>query len=228
MKLEQLGPLQAVYIKGRPEKPCLVLCHGYGADAFDLASLADVFQLPGWNFVFPQGHLEVPIGPFMSGRAWFPIDLDRFERSVRTHEYDELMNTVPPGADRAIQHVTKMLAALPFRASQIILGGFSQGAMLTSNIAVQHAEEFRGLVLLSGALMGKPLMTEKAVSKKNLRYFQCHGTGDPILPIATAQALHDLLSDAGLHGEFLEFRGGHEIPMPVIARLRSFLLSLES
>lgn len=227
MNLEQLGPLQAVYIRGEPNKPCLVLCHGYGADAFDLASLVEALPLKGWNFVFPQGHLEVQLGPYMSGRAWFPIDLDRFEKSARLQEYDELMTSRPNGLDRASQHLNKLLAILPFAPDKIVLGGFSQGAMLSAEVALSKKESLHGLVLLSGALMCKSEWEQGAKNHPSLRYFQSHGVGDSVLPFATAQAMNDVLQNAGLAGDFVEFRGGHEIPPLVIQRLSSFLNSLQ-
>ena len=53
--------------------------------------------------------------------------------------------------------------------------------------------------------------------------FQSHGSSDPLLPHAAAQKLHQILSDAGLAGEWHGFQGGHEIPQNVLLQLNAFL-----
>lgn len=42
MRLNRRGPLKTHEVMGDPQKPVIILFHGYGADAMDLASLADV------------------------------------------------------------------------------------------------------------------------------------------------------------------------------------------
>ena len=77
--MRRLGPLEAVEAVQNPDAPWVVMFHGYGADAFDLASLADVIPAKKpLNYLFPQGPLEVPIGPGWTGRAWWPINMTPF------------------------------------------------------------------------------------------------------------------------------------------------------
>ncbi|HEX8750148.1 MAG TPA: hypothetical protein VF732_03465, partial [Nitrospira sp.] len=53
--------------------------------------------------------------------------------------------------------------------------------------------------------------------------FQSHGTQDPILPHVMAERLRDALTLAGLSVEWHSFRGGHEIPDPILNRLSEFI-----
>ena len=55
---------------------------------------------------------------------------------------------------------------------------------------------------------------------------QSHGTTEPILPFQAAEWLRDLLTEAGAQVEFIPFRGGHAIPMPVFKRVAAMLESL--
>ncbi len=59
--------------------------------------------------------------------------------------------------------------------------------------------------------------------RKGLPVFQSHGMQDEILPYVGAERLRDALSKSGLVVEWHSFRGGHEIPEPVLRRLSTFL-----
>lgn len=59
--------------------------------------------------------------------------------------------------------------------------------------------------------------------RKGLPVFLSHGTDDDILPHTAAERLRDLLAQSGLAVEWYSFRGGHEIPEPVLRRLGVFL-----
>jgi len=64
-----------------------------------------------------------------------------------------------------------------------------------------------------------PLMPKR----KGLSVFQSHGTEDDILPHIGAERLRDALNQAGLAVDWHSFRGGHEIPEPVLQRLGMFI-----
>jgi phospholipase/carboxylesterase len=62
--------------------------------------------------------------------------------------------------------------------------------------------------------------------RKGLPVFQSHGTMDDILPFIGAERLRDALTGAGVVVDWHGFRGGHEIPPLVVARLGRFLSRL--
>jgi phospholipase/carboxylesterase len=53
--------------------------------------------------------------------------------------------------------------------------------------------------------------------------FQSHGTQDPLLPFVMAERLRDELMKAGLSVEWRSFRGGHEIPEPIVHQMSAFM-----
>ena len=112
---------------------------------------------------------------------------------------------------------------LPIDYKQTVIGGFSQGAMLTCD-AVLHTEyPFAGLVQLSGNLLAKEVWSPLIPKRRGLPVFQSHGMQDDILPNIGAERLRDALHRAGLVVEWHSFRGGHEIPELVLQRLGLFL-----
>ncbi len=225
--LESLGPLKVLRVKGDPDAPTVVLFHGYGASAFDLYPIHEVLITDQkFNWVFPHGHLSIPLMPGYTGRAWFPIDMAALEEAIRKNDFRNFADKDPEGMDIARASAYLMLDALGIPWNQLILGGFSQGAMLATDITLRKEQTSKGLMILSGALVNESLWKDLAPQKSNLRFFQSHGEYDPILGYANAKKLEKLLRSSGLLGEFIGFPGGHEIPATVVQGMSRYLNSL--
>lgn len=108
--------------------------------------------------------------------------------------------------------------------AKTLLGGFSQGAMLSCDALLQSTQRYAGLIQLSGTLVAKQEWGPLMAKRKGLPCFQSHGTQDPILPFSMAERLRDEFHQAGLAVDWQPFRGGHEIPEPILRRLGSFIL----
>jgi phospholipase/carboxylesterase len=162
--------------------------------------------------------LEVPIGPSWTGRAWFPISLRELEVGV------DFTQIRPPGLDVAVSVVDELLFQLD--SKKLVLGGFSQGAMVATEIAMAQPESLAGLIVYSGVLLDEPGWKKKAVGLKGKPILQSHGMQDPVLPVAAAQKLHELLKGAGAEISFNGFSGQHEIPNQVLTSTRDFLNKL--
>jgi phospholipase/carboxylesterase len=60
-------------------------------------------------------------------------------------------------------------------------------------------------------------------SRRGLPVLQSHGSADPLLPFVLSEQLRDLLVQAEVPVEWVPFRGGHEIPPVVLAKMGRFL-----
>jgi phospholipase/carboxylesterase len=100
-----------------------------------------------------------------------------------------------------------------------VLGGFSQGAMLMTDVTLRLEEAPLGLAILSGALVSRPEWAQRAARRSGLPVFQSHGRQDPILPFEVAERLRELLDQAGLKVEFAPFSGPHTIPAGALTAL---------
>jgi phospholipase/carboxylesterase len=208
-------------VAGDPAAPTIVLFHGYGADMTDLASLAGVIQAPrGCNWYFPNGHLSVPLGGHYEGRAWFPIPLAELQAGATL----DLTERIPPGMKKARENAKQFLAKLNVAPEKLVIGGFSQGAMLTTDIVLHSDVKPAGLVQLSGTLVNATEWDSLlASSPQKVPFFQSHGSRDQVLSFAHAQKLEALFKKHGWPGQLQRFEGGHEIPSEVLIQLGSFL-----
>ena len=212
---------------GSGDGPVVILLHGYGAPGDDLVPLADVLPRPGGaRWIFPEGPLSLNTG-FGDSRAWWLIDMARLEADRQAGRIRDLSSEVPDGLPQARQALETFLSALPralpvdFRRA--VIGGFSQGAMLTCDLVMRTALPFAGLIQLSGSLLAQHEWRPSIAKRTGLPVFVSHGTQDPILPFVMAERLRDALIAAGLAVQWHPFRGGHEIPEPVLTRLQGFL-----
>lgn len=212
---------------GSGKGPAVILVHGYGAPGDDLVVLAEVLGGPsGTRWIFPEGPLLLSMG-FGDSRAWWLIDMARLEADRAAGRVRDLSGEVPRGLPQARQAFETFLTALPqvlpVEYKQTVIGGFSQGAMLTCDIVMRTSIPFAGLIQLSGTLIAKQDWRPTVAKRAGLRVFQSHGTQDPILPYVMAERLRDELVKAGLSVDWQSFRGGHEIPQSVINRLSGFV-----
>ncbi|MCE9596634.1 MAG: esterase [Spirochaetia bacterium] len=220
----KIGSLDALQVKGAAGGPCVILCHGFGANAFDLAPLAaHVKARPGTTWIFPQAPIEFNIAPGMRGRAWFPLVAEELARLVASGKDVSFSEVVPPGLASAREKLEELVDKLPFARNQITIGGFSQGAMMATDLFLRSTELFAGLVLLSGTLICEKEWKALAPAKSGFQFFQSHGMYDPVLPFENAKRLEELLRNAGLSGEFIAFPGMHEIPEGVLKRMAIYL-----
>lgn len=236
----KLGELNCQIVEalpeGTPPKSAVVLCHGFGAPANDLVDLAPaLLQLQPelaatTRFVFPAAPLSLAEYGAPSGRAWWHLPQSLLMGGTRN--WERYLEEVPeglPAARRALMSlVTQLSDTTKLPLNRIVLGGFSQGAMLATDVALRLEEAPAGLAILSGALIARPEWTQRAARRKGLPVFQTHGTEDSVLPYVVAEQLHALLQEAGLKVEFLPFRGPHTIAPEALVRLSQFLVAQSS
>ena len=168
-----------VVLGGGPDRegggngPMLVLLHGYGAPGDDLVPLARQLTVdPSVRFAFPAAphalQLGLPNGA--SGRYWWPIDMVELQRALINNDLATLTGRVPAGLSEARSAIAGLLDALEREhgaaRDKLVLGGFSQGAMLALDVTLRSERPPAGLAILSGSLIAKaewlPLMKARA------------------------------------------------------------------
>jgi phospholipase/carboxylesterase len=232
MREEQVGGLRTRITGGADGKgggngPVVILLHGFGAPGNDLVQLADVLHVPtGTRFMFPEGPLSLSFGP-RDARAWWLIDMARIEQDRAAGRTRDLSNEVPKGLapvrERMLGFLNEVEQKFGAGPRKTILGGFSQGAMLSCDLMLRTAQPYAGLIQLSGTLITKQEWVLLLQKRKSVPVFQSHGTQDEILPYVGGESLRDTLIHAGLSVEWHSFHGGHEIPRTVLQRLGPFI-----
>lgn len=233
-----LGGLECQIVDDLPSgaSPSLmvVICHGYGASGQDLVPLGpELLSLQpslaaGVRFVFPAAPLSLGASPWFDSRAWWHLDMARIERAMATGGLRDMRSEVPDGltdARRMLRSAIDELqrsSGLPME--RFVLGGFSQGAMLVTDVTLRLEEAPAALVIMSGTLLCEEDWRRRAPQRAGLRVLQSHGQLDVMLPYAGAEWLRDLLMGAGLSVEFIPFRDGHTVAPQVLVRFADLLV----
>jgi phospholipase/carboxylesterase len=213
----------------------VVLCHGYGAPGTDLVALGPELlhlfpALQGTTrFIFPAAPSDLSDQGNPGGRAWWAIDMER----LMLMQYDpeqgmarlrqEIPEELAQARRKLLALVDEATRAAKVAASKVVLGGFSQGAMLATDVTLRMEEAPAALGIFSGTLINEADWKARAAKRAGLKVFQTHGRVDPLLPFANAEALRTLLTGAGLEVEFLPFHGGHTIALEALERFGQLL-----
>lgn len=236
--IESFNQLDCIVISDTSETPDLlvVLCHGFGAPGDDLADFGPwlIHNSPllgkHCRFVFPAAPLDLARYGMPGARAWWPINMAMLAKLNETRDFSQLTEMTPPGMQNATEQlhtaINQMLQRWQVTQNRCIIGGFSQGAMVTTSVTLRHQFQPALLAILSGTLLEKHDWTRLAESHPGCQVLQSHGTQDTILPIAPALELRDLLHSSGFTVDFVQFHGPHTIPTNVLQRLQTHLENL--
>ena len=118
-------------------KAAMILVHGRGATARSILDLGAVLADPDLAYLAPQA----------SGNTWYPYS---FMAPVAANE---------PGITSGLLTLSDTVALVKdagITTDKIIIGGFSQGACLSSEFAARNAQRYGGLLVFSGGLIGPP------------------------------------------------------------------------
>jgi phospholipase/carboxylesterase len=214
----------------------VVFCHGYGASGEDLVPFVPELlerepRLAPVRFAFPAGPIELGQAAWGDARAWWPLDWMKLAALSRTPEGREaLRNEVPEGlvaARRKLQGcIEALLAGSGVAPERVVLGGFSQGGMLATDLALHWEHRPAALVALSAVPVTADTWRKLAPRRAGLPVILSHGREDVVLPYSQGEALRDLLSAAGLAVEFIPFDGPHTVHPDALDRVAQLLGSL--
>ncbi|MBB6146070.1 putative esterase [Silvibacterium bohemicum] len=131
------GPLQHFGAPLEEAAGAVILLHGRGGSAGDILSLAQAFYLPKLAYLAPEA----------AGNTWYPYS---FLAPIEQNE---------PWLSSALRRVaTTVQSALDagIPAERIAIGGFSQGACLSTEFVARHPRRYAGLLAFTGGLIGPP------------------------------------------------------------------------
>ena len=217
-----------------PRPPLLVVFnHGYGASGEDLVPFVPELleresRLRSVRFAFPAAPLSMGDAGWGDARAWWPLDWVKLSTLSRTPAgREQLRNEVPEGlgsARRKLQGaIEALLAGTGLGPERVVLGGFSQGAMLATDLALHWEQRPAALVALSSVPVTAETWRKLGPRRAGLPVIVSHGRQDPVLPYSEGEALRDLLAAAGLSVEFIPFDGPHTIHPDALDRVARLL-----
>jgi phospholipase/carboxylesterase len=188
--------------RGNGPHPAILTLHGRGANAMDLLGLAPFICGGKFLVICPQAPLETPIGPGVTGYAWYPMTMGG-----------------PPNVDAMLSSREKLesfldecIARYPIDSTKFVILGFSQGGVMAYSLALENPQRFAALAALSTWL--PPELESKLNIGDGIRSLPAlvqHGANDPTIEVARARDSVERLRALSLPLTYREYDMGHEI-----------------
>ena len=203
------SPVDAIQLQTGPEPTWSVIwLHGLGADGHDFEPIVPELVKRHWpaiRFVFPHAPVQpVTINGGMRMRSWY--DIYGFEPSTPQDE---------AGIRASAAFVERLIAREVERGvapERIILAGFSQGGVIVLTAGLRHAQKLGGIVALSTYLaLGDKLAAEAAPANRDVPIFMAHGTQDPVIALARAEASRAALEQLGYAVQWQRYAMPHSV-----------------
>lgn len=199
---------QTVLYEGdiKSAKSAMILIHGRGATAESILSLTKEFETNNFLFAAPQAN----------GNTWYPYS---FLAPTKDNE---------PGITsglKVISDLVKKLNESGIPNEEIILLGFSQGACLTLEYAARNAMPYKGIIGLSGGLIGDKIEKERySGSFENCPVFLGCSDIDPHIPAERVNQTEIIMKELNASVTKRIYRGmGHTINEDELNFIRSIM-----
>ena len=156
------------------EKPksAVILCHGYGGNGKDISILANYWRshLQHTIFICPDAPEKCAANP--SGFQWFDL-MDQTPEQVLSKSLvaESKLNKL----------IDEVKSKNNLSANQIIIGGFSQGCMISLQTGIKRKDTVNSIVGYSGRIIDTEHLGKNIISKPNI--ILMHGDIDQIVPV---------------------------------------------
>ena len=198
--------------KNKPQQ-VIVLCHGYGGDGKDISTLAINWQrfLPETIFLCPNAPEICAVNP--QGYQWFDLSSDKEELILeKSLIVEEKLNTF----------IDQILNNFQLEPNNLALVGFSQGCMMSIQIALKKKKQISCLIGYSGKVINQKHLSDNIHSKPKI--FLMHGANDTLVPPTHLLEAKEYLAKHGLKIKTKMFKDcEHRIPVEGVSLGLGFL-----
>ena len=155
--------------KNKPRQ-AIVLCHGYGGDGKDISALAINWQrfLPEAIFICPNAPEICAVNS--QGYQWFDLESDKEEVMLEKSLLAE---------EKLGIFLDQILDNFQLEPSSLALVGFSQGCMISIQVALKKKEKINCVIGYSGRIINQKHLSNNIISKPKI--FLMHGENDTIV-----------------------------------------------
>ena len=200
------------FSKNKPQQ-VIVLCHGYGGDGKDISTLAINWQrfLPEAIFLCPNAPEICAVNP--QGYQWFDLSSDKEEVILeKSLIVEEKLNTF----------IDQILNNFQLEPNNLALVGFSQGCMMSIQIALKKKKQISCLIGYSGKVINQKHLSDNIHSKPKI--FLMHGANDTLVPPTHLLEAKEYLVKHGLKIKTKMFKDcEHRIPVEGVSLGLGFL-----
>lgn len=199
---------------------CCILLHGLGAASTDLYPLApQLWPRPGVRWIFPAAPIRpITVNGGMPMPGWYDVTAPSL--TLRDSEDEEGIRSSGEAIDAIIER--SVSSGIP--PGNIVLGGFSQGAVISLQVGLRRAEPLGALVAMSGYLpLADTVAKERTRESLATPIFLAAGERDPVIPVGETMASGQRLCELGYDVTARVYAMEHSIVPQEIDHVAAFL-----
>ena len=197
------------------DQPLVIFLHGYGSNEQDLFGIKDELPKP-YTYLSVRAPMVTQEGSYQ----WF--------RKKGEGAYNGETDDLKSSGQLLLDFVAQAAKKYHTEPDKVYLVGFSQGAIMSYEVALRHPEAVGGIAALSGRILPVLRAELKPDEKRqSLAIFIGHGTADKRLPLSDGTEANSLLQSVSLEPEFHAYQGvGHSISAEEMQDLNAWLQRL--
>ena len=183
-------------------KNAVILCHGYGGDGKDISILAGYWRsyLQETIFICPDAPEKCAASP--SGFQWF----DLMDQSP-----EQILSKSLVAEVKLNKLIDEVKEKNNLSADKIIIGGFSQGCMISLQTGIKRKDKINSIIGYSGRIIDKDHLSKNIVSRPNI--ILMHGDADQVVTIEGLLEAKDFFNKNNYEIETKIFKNcEHRIP----------------
>ena len=153
-------------------KNAVILCHGYGGDGKDISILAGYWKtyLPDTIFICPDAPEKCEASP--SGFQWFDLT---------DQDPEQILSKSLVAENKLNKLIDEVKESYNLLANKIIIGGFSQGSMISLQTGIKRKDKINSILGYSGKIIDLEHLSKNIISRPNI--FLMHGDIDQVVPV---------------------------------------------
>jgi phospholipase/carboxylesterase len=195
--------------------PVIIMLHGYGSNEEDLFDIAKSFD--GRFLTFS---LRAPFAAEGQGYCWYKLDF--LPNKQFKHDYKQAKES----RKKILSFISQACKAYGADSSQVFILGYSQGAIMAYDVALNKPEKIKGVIALSGFLMEETKKAKvDAFKLSEVKFFIAHGNADNVVDYKAGEESAKFLQSKKNNVTFRSYDMPHAIIGKELNDIKSWLKS---
>lgn len=203
----------------------VIWLHGLGADGFDFAPIVPELRLPTLlpiRFIFPHAPVRsVTVNNGYAMRAWYDIRV-LSSNALAGPGMEDVAGIRQ--SEALVRRYVEQEIATGMDPLRIIVAGFSQGGAVALQTALRYPQRLGGIMALSTYLPLRDVLAQEAsAANRGLPILMCHGSADPLVPLALGERSRDVLLALKYPIDWRTYPMQHQVCVQEIADISQWL-----
>lgn len=196
----------------------VIWMHGLGASGHDFVPMVPELKLPSdkaVRFVFPHApERPVTVNGGYIMPSWYDIFSMELEREIDEGQILASAAAVHQFIDRELERGVE--------SENVILAGFSQGGAVAYQAALTYPKRLGGLMAMS-TYFATPTLCQQTEANAQLPILIQHGMADSVVPESLGRQAQARLEAGGWSSEYKTYPMDHEVCMPQVLDISTWL-----